>query len=182
MVLAAENVKGVATFAGGCFWCMVPPFQNLSGVTKVVAGYTGGHLQNPSYEAVCSGGTGHYEAVQVYFEPQQISYQRLLQVFWQQVDPTDAGGQFYDRGESYRTAIFYHDEAQKRAALDSVEHLAASGRFQSAVVTKVLPAINFYPAEDFHQLYHEKNPQHYKSYRLASGRDAFIRRYWECSE
>ena len=174
-----KPVPGVATFAGGCFWCMAPPFLNHPGVTEVISGYTGGHLENPSYETVCSGGSGHYEAVQVLYDPAQVSYEALLQIFWQQIDPTDAGGQFYDRGESYRTAIFYHDEAQKSAALASVKQLAGSGRFKSAVVTKVLPAEAFYPAEDYHQRYHEKNPLHYKSYRLASGRDAFIRHYWK---
>jgi methionine-S-sulfoxide reductase len=176
------DTKGVATFAGGCFWCMVPPFANLPGVNGVIAGYTGGNVPNPVYEAVCSGGTGHYEAVQVYYDPLQISYRKLLEIFWRQIDPTDAGGQFYDRGASYLTAIFYHDEEQKKAALESLERITASGRFQSAVVTRVLPAGEFYAAEDYHQAYHEKNPLHYKSYRMASGRDAFIRRHWDRSK
>lgn len=177
--MGQEILKNKATFAGGCFWCMVAPFQNMPGVEGVVVGYTGGSLPNPTYEAVCNGGSGHYEAVQVYFDPDQVSYAKLLEVFWQQIDPTDAGGQFYDRGESYRTAIFYHDEEQQRAALDSIQEISASGRFKSAVVTKVLPAKEFYPAEDYHQFYHEKNPLHYKGYRMASGRDAFIRRHWK---
>jgi peptide methionine sulfoxide reductase msrA/msrB len=158
---------------------MVPPFLNHPGVIEVVSGYTGGHLENPRYEDVVKGLSGHYEAVQVRYDAKQVSYQELLQIFWQQIDPTDAGGQFYDRGDSYRTAIFYHDEAQKEAALASLQQLAASGRFKSATVTKILPATTFYPAEDYHQNYHQKNPWHYQSYRQASGRDAFIRRHWK---
>lgn len=175
----SEASLGLATFAGGCFWCMVPPFLNHPGVIEVVSGYTGGHLENPRYEDVVKGLSGHYEAVQVRYDAKQVSYQELLQIFWQQIDPTNAGGQFYDRGDSYRTAIFYHDEAQKEAALASLQQLAASGRFKSATVTKILPATTFYPAEDYHQNYHQKNPWHYQSYRQASGRDAFIRRHWK---
>jgi len=158
---------------------MVQPFLDHPGVIEVISGYTGGYLENPSYEEVASGISGHYEAVQVRYDAKKVSYQELLDIFWQQIDPTDAGGQFYDRGESYRTAIFYHDEAQKQAALDSIKQLADSGRFKSAIVTKVLPAGAFYPAEDYHQNYHQKNPLHYKSYRRASGRDAFIRQHWK---
>lgn len=168
----------LATFAGGCFWCMVKPFQELRGVSAVVSGYTGGCTENPSYEEVCSNKTGHYEAVQVTYDPELISYEELLNTFWKQVDPTDAGGQFHDRGSSYRTAIFYHDQEQKQQAEASKQELNNSGRFPSPIVTEVLPAKAFYPAEDYHQNYHRKKPQHYEMYRQASGRDGFIRRHW----
>ncbi len=167
-----------ATFAGGCFWCIDSAFAGVSGVIKAVSGYTGGSKENPTYEEVCSGATGHYEAVQVTFDPAVVTYQKLLDLFWMQIDPTDAGGQFYDRGSSYRTAIFYHDEAQHQQALASKQALDASGRFNKPVVTQVLPATTFYPAEDYHQDYHNKQPAHYCQYRSGSGRDDFISRHW----
>ncbi len=173
-----DREHGVATFAGGCFWCMVKPFQELPGVLRVISGYTGGQDKNPTYEMVCSGKSGHYEAVQVIYEPGRVSFRQLLDVFWRQIDPTDQGGQFTDRGPSYKAAIFYHNEEQKRIAEASRDALAESGRFKAPVVTEILPAGDFYPAEEYHQGFHEKTPQHYKKYRQGSGRDVFIKKHW----
>lgn len=176
-----ETQKGsteLATFAGGCFWCMVSPFEELPGIKKVVSGYTGGHASNPTYEEVCSHTTGHTEAVQIEFDPREFPYARLVELFWQQIDPTDPGGQFHDRGDSYRTAIFYHDEEQRRIAEESKRELAASGRFDKPIAVPILPAEVFYPAEDYHQNFHRKNPAHYKRYRSGSGRDDFIAAHW----
>ena len=170
--------RELATFAGGCFWCMVSPFEEMPGIHGVVSGYTGGHKENPTYEEVCSETTGHAEAVQITFDPEVFPYHKLLDLFWRQIDPTDAGGQFYDRGESYRTAIFYHTEEQKRLAEESKAELEASGRFDKPVATQIVPASTFYPAEEYHQDYHKKNTTHYKRYRQGSGRDAFIERHW----
>lgn len=169
----------LATLAGGCFWCMVEPFRKLPGVVKVMSGYTGGKKENPTYQEVCLGSTGHFEAVQITFDPALISFDKLLEVFWQQIDPTDAGGQFADRGSSYHTAIFYHNEKQHQAALASIEELNLSRRFSSPVATVVLPAGPFYPAEEYHQDYFIKNPVHYKRYRAGSGREAFIKSNWQ---
>lgn len=168
----------LATFAGGCFWCMVAPFEERPGIKKVVSGYTGGHTENPTYEEVCSETTGHYEAVQITFDPEVFPYKKLLHIFWKQIDPTDEGGQFYDRGSSYRTAIFYHNETQKRQAEASKEALVKSGRFNKPIVTKILPATTFYEAEEYHQDYHKKNRAHYERYRQGSGRDSFIKQHW----
>ena len=168
----------LATFAGGCFWCMVSPFEELPGIKKVVSGYTGGHTENPTYEEVCSGTTGHVEAVQITYDPSVFPYEKLLDIYWQQIDPTDAGGQFVDRGSSYKTAIFYHTEEQKRKAEASKKALEESGRFDKPIVTPILPAKPFYEAEEYHQNYHKKNPYHYKRYREGSGRDAFIEKHW----
>jgi len=167
-----------ATFAGGCFWCMQHPFDALEGVMSTTVGYTGGHVPDPTYAQVSAGGTGHVEAIQVVFDPVRISYQKLLDVFWRQVNPTDAGGQFADRGSQYRTVIFYHDEAQQRTAEASKAALARSGRFSAPIVTEILPAGTFYPAEEYHQHYYRKNPIRYRLYRYGSGRDAFLRRIW----
>lgn len=172
-----DNLKK-ATWAGGCFWCMVAPFQELEGVIEVIAGYTGGNKENPTYKEVCQGNTGHFEAVQVTYDPDKISYLTLLQTFWRQIDPTDAGGQFHDRGQSYQTAIFYHDEEQKKLAQESREELGSSGRFTMPIATQILPAQAFYPAEEYHQDYHRKNPVHYSQYRHASGRKEFINQVW----
>lgn len=168
-----------ATFAGGCFWCMVQPFDEQPGIKDVVSGYTGGHTENPTYEEVCSDTTGHYEAVQITFDPAVFPYEKLLEQFWQQIDPTDPGGQFNDRGHSYRTAIFYHNEVQKEKAEASKAELAASGRFQKPIVTDILPASPFYPAEDRHQDYYKKNSFHYNLYKEGSGRAKFIRENWK---
>jgi peptide methionine sulfoxide reductase msrA/msrB len=170
----------LATFAGGCFWCMVSPFEEMPGIIQVVSGYTGGHKPNPTYEEVCSHTTGHYEAVQITFDPTLFPYSKLLEIYWQQIDPTDAGGQFFDRGEPYHTAIFYHNEEQKKLAEQSKKHLEESGRFDDRpIVTQIVPAGPFYPAEDYHQDYHKKNTFHYKLYRQGSGRDPFIQKYWK---
>lgn len=167
-----------ATFAGGCFWCMEPPFEKLEGVRDVVSGYTGGHKDNPGYEEVSSGKTGHVEAVQITFDPSKVSYEKLLDVFWRQIDPTDAGGQFVDRGSQYRSVIFYHTQEQKILAEKSREVLERSGRFNKQVVTEILPAGKFYPAEAYHQDYYKKNPIRYKFYRFNSGRDHFLKKVW----
>ncbi|WP_425456264.1 peptide-methionine (S)-S-oxide reductase MsrA [Brevibacillus fluminis] len=169
----------IATFAGGCFWCMVKPFDEQPGIIKVVSGYTGGTVENPTYKQVCSETTGHYEAVQITFDPAVFSYQTLLDLFWQQIDPTDAGGQFYDRGDSYRTAIFYHSEEQREQAEASKRALEASGRFSKPIVTQILSAGPFYEAEEYHQDYYKKNPFRYKMYRTGSGRDKFIKTHWK---
>lgn len=168
----------IATFAGGCFWCMVKPFDEQPGIIKVVSGYTGGITEHPTYEEVCSEATGHYEAVQITFDPDIYSYERLLQLFWQQIDPTDPGGQFYDRGQSYQTAIFYHNEGQKTFAEKSKQDLQESGRFNKTIATEILPAKPFYEAEEYHQQFYRKNPARYHSYSEGSGRVAFIKKHW----
>ncbi|MGD6966700.1 peptide-methionine (S)-S-oxide reductase MsrA [Rossellomorea vietnamensis] len=167
-----------ATFAGGCFWCMVQPFEEMPGILNVVSGYTGGDKENPTYREVCSETTGHYEAVQITYDPEKFPYEKLLELYWQQIDPTDPGGQFFDRGQSYTTAIFYHDEDQRTAAEESKQDLAKSGKFQKPIVTKILPAKDFYEAEDYHQQYYKKNPSHYQRYSIGSGRKAFTRKHW----
>jgi peptide-methionine (S)-S-oxide reductase len=167
-----------ATFAGGCFWCMVKPFDEQPGIENVVSGYTGGTTVDPTYEQVCTNTTGHYEAVQITFDPAVYPYKKLLELFWQQIDPTDSGGQFYDRGKSYQTAIFYHSEEQRILAEDSKRELEESGRFSKPIVTEILPAKEFYPAETYHQGFYKKNPERYNSYQKGSGREAFIRNHW----
>ncbi|WKA57133.1 peptide-methionine (S)-S-oxide reductase MsrA [Planococcus shenhongbingii] len=167
-----------ATFAGGCFWCMIKPFDSNDGIESVVSGYTGGHVPNPTYEQVCSETTGHYEAVQITFQPDVFPYEKLLEVFWTQIDPTDAGGQFFDRGQSYQTAIFYHSEEQRLAAEKSKQELESSGKFSKPVATKIIEAKPFYLAEDYHQDYYKKNPAHYNRYSIGSGRAGFIERNW----
>ena len=166
----------LATFAGGCFWCMVQPFAKLEGVRQVVAGYTGGHVERPTYEQVCSGKTGHYEAVQVAYDPSVVSYDKLLDTFWMQIDPTDPSGQFADKGSQYKTAIFYHEDAQRKAAEESKAALDRSDRLKRPVATQILPASQFYPAEEYHQDYYKKNPEHYARYKVGSGRQAFVRK------
>ncbi len=175
---AADMKLEKATFAGGCFWCMTPPFEKLDGVKEVISGYTGGHVANPTYEQVVSETTGHRESVEVIYDPSKISYERLLDVFWRQVNPADAGGQFVDRGESYTTAIFYHNEMQKRLAEESKRKLEQSGRFDKPIVTAILPAGPFYKAEGYHQDYWKKNPVRYKFYRYNSGRDQYLAKVW----
>lgn len=167
-----------ATFAGGCFWCMVSPFDEQPGIVEVISGYTGGHTEHPTYEEVCSDLTGHYEAVQITFNPGIFSYEKLLDLYWQQIDPTDAGGQFNDRGSSYRTAIFYHNDSQREAAEASKRKLSNSGKFQEPIVTEIFPAGPFYRAEEKHQDYYKKNPFHYNLYKEGSGRANFIRKTW----
>lgn len=166
-----------AVFAGGCFWCMEAPFDKMPGVSSAVSGYTGGKGKDPTYEDYAE--KGHLEAVQVTYDPAKVSYEKLLDVFWRQIDPTDAGGQFVDRGPGYRTAIFYYNEEQRKLAEASKKALAESGRFNKPIVTPILPAVEFYQAEDYHQDYHSACPVRYKSYRAGSGRDAFIQKVWK---
>jgi len=167
-----------ATFAGGCFWCMEQPFDVLDGVVSTTSGYTGGDTENPTYEEVSSGTTGHAEAVQILYDPKKISYAELLNVFWRNVDPTNPNGQFVDRGRQYRPAIFYHDEQQRAAAEKSRDELEKSGRFKGPIKTEIVKAGPFYNAEDYHQDYYKKNPIRYKFYRGRSGRDDFLKKTW----
>ncbi|MEB6550012.1 peptide-methionine (S)-S-oxide reductase MsrA [Heyndrickxia sporothermodurans] len=173
-----DNQVEKATFAGGCFWCMVKPFDQWDGIEKVVSGYSGGHIDNPTYEDVKSGNSGHYEVVQITYNPSIFPYEKLLEIYWQQIDPTDDGGQFHDRGDSYRTAIFYHSEEQKQLAEKSKQQLSESGKFKKPIVTQILPAATFYPAEDYHQDYYKKNKDDYMDDRKKSGRDEFISAHW----
>jgi peptide methionine sulfoxide reductase msrA/msrB len=174
--MANETLK--ATFAGGCFWCMEHPFEKLDGVDAVVSGYIGGHKENPTYKEVSAGITGHTEAVEITYDPEKVSYEELLEVFWRQVDPTDGGGQFVDRGSQYRTGIFFHNEAQKKAAIDSKTALENRMLFGKPVVTEITQAGAFYPAEEYHQDYYKENPIRYKYYRSRSGRDQFLDQHW----
>lgn len=167
-----------ATFAGGCFWCMEPPFESRPGVIRAVSGYTGGETENPTYEEVSGKETGHQEAVQITYDPEQISYEDLLQIFWRQINPTDDGGQFVDRGEPYLSAIFYHDEAQRQAAESSLMEMEDSGRFDGEIVTSVEEYDTFYKAEEYHQDYYKKNPGRYEHYRDNSGRDDYLKQTW----
>ena len=176
--MANHNELATATFAGGCFWCMEPPFDKLDGVVATISGYTGGHTANPTYEEVSSGISGHLEALQVLYDPAKIGYVQLLEVFWMSINPTDPDGQFVDRGPQYRSAIFYQDAEQQQLAEASKQRLNASGRFRQPVVTPILPAGPFYPAEEYHQDYYKKNPLRYKFYRHNSGRDQFLEGIW----
>jgi peptide-methionine (S)-S-oxide reductase len=165
-------------FAGGCFWCMVSPFDVLDGIIEVKSGYTGGHKENPTYKDVKTQTSGHYEVVKIIYDPAVINYEKLLQAYWRQVDPTDDGGQFQDRGESYRTAIFYTIEEQRQIAELSKKTMDESGRFPGPIVTPILPAAVFYDAEEYHQDFYKKSPKEYKEDRHISGRDEFIKKYW----
>jgi peptide methionine sulfoxide reductase msrA/msrB len=167
-----------ATFAAGCFWCMVAPFESLDGVKEVVSGYSGGRVAHPSYEDVSSGSTGHLESIQIVFDPEVISFSELLDIYWKQFDPTDSGGSFHDRGSQYLSAIFYRSDDQKTAAEQSEERLRKSGIFPRPLATRIVKFDDFYPAEDYHQDYHTKNPIRYSAYRQASGRDRFILSLW----
>lgn len=171
-----------AAFAGGCFWCMVKPFDELPGIYGIVSGYTGGHKENPTYEEVCLGRTGHREAVEITFDPDVYPYEKLLDIFWRSIDPTDEGGQFNDRGEQYKTAIFYFTDEQKRLAEDSKHRLEESGKFKKPIVTEILQAKKFYTAEDEHQDYHSKKPYHYSTYYSGSGRKSFIEDKWRINK
>ena len=172
-----KNLKR-ATFAGGCFWCTESDFEKVAGVVEVISGYTGGHTKNPTYEEVSSGVTGHAESIQVIYDPAKVSYEQLLDVFWRHIDPTDAGGQFVDRGSQYRSAIFYQDDEQRRLAEESKAKLEQSGRFDKPIVTEIVKLGTFYPAEEYHQDYYKKNPLRYKYYRYGSGRDQFLEQVW----
>ncbi|MEJ2182919.1 MAG: peptide-methionine (S)-S-oxide reductase MsrA [Nitrospirota bacterium] len=176
----AEKPKEVetATFAGGCFWCMQPPFDKVQGVLSTTAGYTGGQKDNPTYEEVSSGTTGHAEAVEIKYDPSKVSYEKLLDIFWHNIDPVARDRQFCDEGSQYRSAIFYHDEEQKRLAEKSKEELEHSGRFDRPIATQIVPAGKFWPAEEYHQDYYKKNPIRYKFYRFSCGRDRRLKEIW----
>ena len=174
----SKNNLNLATFAGGCFWCMEPVFK-IYGVESAIVGYSGGNTPNPTYEQVGTGQGAHKEAIQLGFDPKQTPYSTLLKIFFQNIDPTDPNGQFADRGAHYQTAIFYHDENQKREAERALAELADSGKFEKPLAVKILPYKNFYPAEDYHQEYYKKNPARYQAYKTGSGRDEFKRKYWQ---
>lgn len=167
-----------AIFAGGCFWCMEPPFEMEPGVHRVLSGYIGGSEANPTYKQVSAGETGHAEAILIEYDSSKVSYDRLLEIFWRQIDPTDSGGQFVDRGRQYRSAIFYVNDGQKQSAKASKAALANSGQFKKPILTEIVEAGSFYPAEDYHQDYYKKNPLRYKFYRKGSGRDQFLNLAW----
>lgn len=178
IIITEEKGFEKATLAAGCFWCVETPFRSLNGVKEVISGYAGGKVKNPTYEEVCAGGTGHVEAVQIIYDPKIISFSELLDVYWKQFDPTDAGGSFYDRGEQYMSVIFYNNEQQKTAAEKSKDLLNKSGIFSKPIATKILPFTNFYPAEEYHQNYSVKNPLRYNAYKKGSGREDFIVGLW----
>lgn len=175
---SVEEPRASAIFAGGCFWCMEHPFDELDGVLSTTSGYAGGHVPSPTYHQVSAGGTGHAEVVRVIYDPSKIGYGKLLEVFWHNVDPLDAGGQFCDRGDQYRSAIFYANEEQRQLAEQSKQALVASGRFDKPIVTTIVPATDFYPAEDYHQNYYMENPLRYHFYRRACGRDNRLEELW----
>ena len=177
--LAADGGElAVATFAGGCFWCVESDFDTVPGVVETISGYTGGTVDHPTYKQVSEGGTGHREAVQIRYDPKQVSYERLLHIFWRSVDPTDDGGQFCDRGESYQTAVFVGNDEERRLAEASKETLEQSAVLDASVVTPIEPAGEFYPAEGYHQDYYTKNPFRYRYYRFACGRDSAVQQVW----
>jgi peptide methionine sulfoxide reductase msrA/msrB len=173
-----QSESSLATFAGGCFWCVESDFEKIPGVIEAVSGYSGGHIKNPSYTQVSAGTTGHVESVQVYFDPKVISYSELLQAFWRQIDPTDAGGSFVDRGEQYRSVIFYQNDQQRQAAQLSKQQLQASGRYDNQIVTEIVALENFYKAESNHQNYYRTSPVKYNYYRFRSGRDQYLAKTW----
>jgi len=174
-----KEVLEKATFAGGCFWCIESAFDEIRGVKEAVSGYTGGKTEKPTYIEVSSGKTGHYEAVQVTFDKEKITYNELVEIFWQQIDPTDPTGQFADKGSQYKTAIFYHNEEQKVIAEESKKKLEKSGKFDKPIVTEIKEAKEFYPAEDYHQDYYKKCPVRYQNYKVGSGRESFLKRTWK---
>jgi len=167
-----------AIFAGGCFWCMEGPFKGLDGVDAVISGYIGGEKDDPTYEEVCSGSTGHTEAVEITYDPSKVAYEKLLEIYWMNIDPTTPNQQFADIGTQYRTGIFYHNEKQRELAEISRDKLAQTGKFDKTIVTEITPATTFYPAEDHHQDYSNKNPDHYNMYRIGSGRQDYLERTW----
>ncbi len=173
-----EPKLDVATFSGGCFWCVESTFEHYDGVDRVISGYTGGNETDPTYEDVASGKTGHMESVQVFYDPERISYNDLLEIYWRMIDPTDPGGSFADRGTQYRSAIFYYTDEQKRLAEESKQNLEASGRYDKPIVTEIRPAMEFYPAEAYQQDYSDKHPVSYNLYRFASGRDQYFKQIW----
>ena len=168
----------VATFAGGCFWCMEPPYDELPGVISTTSGYIGGQKKNPTYEEVSRGTTGHTEAVQVVYDPKKVTYEKLLEVFWRNIDPTTPNAQFCDHGSQYRSGIFYHNEEQRRLALASRDHIERTKKFREPIVTEITASTTFYPAEDYHQDYYKKNALRYKFYRANCGRDTRLEQLW----
>jgi len=176
--LADDGKTEIATFAGGCFWCMEPPFDKVEGVISTTSGYTGGNKVNPTYKQVSAGSTGHAEAIRIEYDPAKVSYEDLLEVFWKNIDPTTLNSQFCDHGSQYRSAIFYHNDAQKSAAEKSLDKLNQTKPFDDPVVTEITEAGTFYPAEEYHQDYYQKNPLRYKYYRFACGRDKRLEMLW----
>jgi methionine-S-sulfoxide reductase len=177
-VTTAQAESRTAVFAGGCFWCMQPPFDQAKGVTKTVVGYTGGTAETANYNLVSAHKTGHREAIEVTYDPAQISYGQLLDIFWHNINPTQADGQFHDIGLSYQAAIYYANEEEKKIAEASKEKLARSGRFDKPLVTEILPRKPFYPAEEYHQKYYQKNPEAFEAYHIGSGRVSYLERVW----
>jgi peptide-methionine (S)-S-oxide reductase len=163
--------NAMATFAGGCFWCMQSPFDAEPGVVETIVGYTGGHLESPTYQQVSAGGSGHLESIRIIYDPAVVSYERLLQIFWHNIDPLDPDGQFCDKGPQYRSAIFYHDGEQKKLAEASKKQIESSGSLTGSIATEIISASSFYPAEEYHKDYYKKNPLRYKFYRRACRRD-----------
>ncbi|MBI5414276.1 peptide-methionine (R)-S-oxide reductase MsrB [Candidatus Peregrinibacteria bacterium] len=180
-LLTMKNLQK-ATFSGGCFWCSESDFEKTDGVTEVISGYSGGPEKNPTYEDVSAGKTGHRESIQVFYDPKKVKYEDLLRAFWKHINPTDDGGQFVDRGKQYRSAIFYHDEEQRKLAEESKRELEASGKYDAPIVTEILPYTTFFPAEEYHQDYHLKHPWKYGFYRERSGRDDYIQKIWGASD
>jgi methionine-S-sulfoxide reductase len=178
MTMTPNPNADTATFAGGCFWCMQPPFDSEKGVLMTTVGYTGGPEKNPTYEQVGSGATGHAESVQIIFDNTLTSYQHLLDIFWRNIDPTQVDGQFADQGRQYRTAIFYHNDEQRKLAEASKEQLAKSEKFDAPITTEITAATTYWPAEEYHQMYFKKNYEHYKRYRKGSGREGFLEKTW----
>src|SRR5713101_6705400 len=175
---SSQSPTKTAIFAGGCFWCIQPAFDKANGVIKTVVGYSGGTEPNPTYELVSSEKTGYRESIEITYDPTKISYDQLLDIYWRPIDPTQADGQFTDIGPSYRAAIFYNDNAEKKIAQASKEKLAHSGKFDKPIVTEILPAMKFYPAEAYHQKYYQENPEHFEAFEKGSGRVSFEKRTW----
>jgi methionine-S-sulfoxide reductase len=178
LTATASAESRTAIFAGGCFWCMQEPFDHVKGVTQTIVGYTGGSKEDANYTAVSAHKTQHREAIEITYDPAQVSYAQLLDVFWHNINPTQADGQFHDIGLSYQAAIYYGSEEEKKIAQDSKEKLSKSGRFDQPIVTEILPARPFYPAEDYHQKYYQKNPADYEAYHIGSGRVSYLARVW----
>jgi len=179
---AGDSKLGKATFAGGCFWCMEEVFEGVEGVVSATSGYMGGHQRNPSYEEVSAGGTGHAESVEVIYDPAKVTYSKLLEFYWRNIDPTDPRGQFCDKGTQYRSAIFYHDETQKRLAEESEKAVGKSKPFRGPLLTEIVPASQFYPAEEYHQNFSQKNPLRYKLYKYNCGRAQRLQELWRTSK
>ncbi len=177
-IMVKKDGLRTATLAGGCFWCMEPPFEKLEGVINVASGYSGGEEVDPTYGQVSSGATSHVESIEILYDPNKVSYEKILEIFWMNIDPTQVNGQFADRGRQYRTVIFYHDDEQKKKAEESKKKLEKSGKFDKPIVTSIEPFNSFYKAEEYHQDYYKKNPIRYKMYKIGSGREGFIKRTW----